>query len=187
MLQKFLVLAGVFLLSNLGHGFSQSLQTGEPPAPVSQFDVQSRLVSQTICRGDSDASILRLKVALQIRNISKKEVILSKFVGLSANEEVFELVDGKPESKPRLTYIPEVDFAPRSVQIIDNKLNSDFTRLKSNESYSVERDYQLIVTSNTRSVARGVLPPGNYILILNLQTWPYSETPAEEVRKKWSG
>jgi hypothetical protein len=165
----------VFLGALLVHSaWAQSGNSGKP------LRVTLTAVSQQNCAGQntSEASVVHLKLRLEITNLSDRKLIVTRAIGASWYGIIFAKDEQAVAAGAYETQL-NIDWALSKSELQTPPIKAppvEFTILSPGNSFQVKSDVYIPVN--------GLLRPGDHVLQLDLGTWPHV-IPAEQFRESW--
>lgn len=142
--------------------------------------VKLTAVDQENCSGqsNSEASVVHLKLQLEITNVSERKLIVAKSIGAAWYGIIFAkdeqaVAAGTYESNLNIDWaVSESELRSPPIKVPP----AEFTILAPGKSFQVK--------SNVNIPVNGSLKSGDHVLQLDLGTWPHV-TPGEQFKKSW--
>jgi hypothetical protein len=152
-----------------------------------QLEVTTTKTGQQNCRpGSSDLPVVRLKLRLEITNLTDKKLIISKSIGaasygMTVAKDEHALAAGDYESNANLDWSESESNAQRPPT---NAPPAEFIILGPEQSFATEWVFYVLVQRETVPASGGLLKPGIHVLQLDLGTWLYVQRP-EQFKESW--
>lgn len=148
------------------------------------LQLTTRIVGQKYCKGDTDLDGVGLNLRLRYTNTGAQAIILYQGVNVSALM-VSRHKDGAAVGpfvvKSLLTWVS----TESRVRVKDSSLGKMFVILQSGESFEAETLVRIFVTRDKSSQIAGAVNAGEYVLQIEIPTWPESNSLAVKYRHRW--
>src|SRR3989442_9871168 len=166
------------LCQNLGGSVVNGQSLADKPA----VQLSTSIIEERYCRDGGES--LRIRLRLRSHNAGHHKVILYKESRLIVGSLISRNAAAARKRRYLQTIRPEIRFPSDSEVFKEDKPDEAFIILRSGAAFLTETEVDIPVRDKSDPHS-GLLPPGHYVLQIQVSTWLQSPEPATALRRRW--